>query len=282
MRENISAAFASYSPVHYKSFQGALEAFFEQECPQLGGFRTRLTLVDFIYNMVLKFFPETNHLRQGQTVWTTVHKNAKGAYGKSIKDTTLTPVVLTLVQNTDALDRANGKKLREIKKEAAARLCQEAFAQDGCLTETELAVILKMAQPTVGKYIKEYEAEHKVVLPRRGTIHDMGPTLTHKKLIIEKLFIEQKTVQQTIRETCHSARAIERYITSFKQILLCYRKGMNIDEIAFSVRKTKNLVQEYLDIIEFYKERSYILDNLLNYEVKIETAIERTIHSMTC
>ncbi len=57
---------------------------------------------------------------------------------------------------------------------------------------------------------------------------------------------------------------------------------MNIDEIAFSVRKTKNLVQEYLDIIEFYKERSYILDNLLNYEVKIETAIERTIHSMNC
>lgn len=278
MNDNISANFASYAPVHYKTFQGALEAFFEQECPQIGGFRTRQTLVNVIYDMVLKFFPETNHLRQGQIVWTTVHKDAKGAYGKSIKDTELTPVVLTLVQDTDAMDRAHGKKLREIKKEATARLCQEAYAQNGCLTETELAVMLKMSQPTVGIYLREYEAAHKTVLPRRGTIHDMGPTLTHKKIIIEKLFIEQKTVQQVILETCHSARAIERYITSFKQILLCYRKGMNIDEISFSVRKTKNLVQEYLDLIEIYKDRMYILEKLENYEVNEETVIEREEH----
>ena len=98
---------------------------------------------------------------------------------------------------------------------------------------------------------------------------------------IEKLFIEQKTVPQVMRETCHSARAIERYITSFKQILLCYRKGMNIDEIAFSVRKTKNLVQEYLDIIEIYRDRMYILNKLENYEVCVETVIERNKHSMT-
>ena len=262
MKENISAAFAAYEPVHYKTFQGALEAFFEQECPQLGGFRTRQTLVNFIHSMVLKFFPETNHLRQGQTVWATVHKHEKGSYGKRIKDTSLTPVVLTLVQNCDALDRAHGKRLREIKKEATARLCREAFEQDGCLTETEIAVMLKISQPTVGRYLREYEQENKTVLPRRGTIHDMGPTLTHKKIIIEKLFIEQKTVQQTARETYHSFRAIERYITSFKQILLCHRKGMNLDEIAYSVRKTKNLVQEYLNIIDEYKERNYILDKL--------------------
>ena len=96
MKENISAAFSAYEPVHYKTFQGALDAFFEQECPQIGGSRTWQTLVNFIYNMVLQFFPETNHLHQGQIVWTTVHKNARGSYGKSIKDTELTPVVRAL------------------------------------------------------------------------------------------------------------------------------------------------------------------------------------------
>lgn len=79
-----------------ETFQGALDAFFERECPQIGGSRTRQTLVNFIYNMVLQFFPETNHLHQGQIVWTTVHKNARGSYGKSIKDTELTPVVRAL------------------------------------------------------------------------------------------------------------------------------------------------------------------------------------------
>ena len=141
--------------------------------------------------------------------------------------------------------------------------------------------MLKVSQPTVGRYLREYEQENKTVLPRRGTIHDKGRTLTHKKIIIEKLFIEQKTVQQTIRETCHSSRAIERYITSFKQILLCHRKGMNIDEIAYSVRKTKKLVHEYLNIIDEYKERSYILEKLVDYEVKVETVIERTVRSTT-
>ncbi|NLZ59126.1 MAG: hypothetical protein GX901_00535 [Lentisphaerae bacterium] len=27
--------------------------------------------------------------------------------------------------------------------------------------------------------MKEYEKENRVALPRHGTVHDMGPTLTH-------------------------------------------------------------------------------------------------------
>ena len=56
---------------------------------------------------------------------------------------------------------------------------------------------------------------------------------------------------------------------------------MSLDEISFSVRKTKNLVQEYLDIIDNYKNRMYILDNLLNFEVNVETVFERDIQSRT-
>ena len=36
-----------------------------------------------------------------------------------------------------------------------------------------------------------------------------------------------------------------------------------------------------LDIIDNYKNRMYILDNLLNFEVNVETVFERDIHSMT-
>ena len=48
-----------------------------------------------------------------------------------------------------------------------------------------------------------------------------------------------------------------------------------------SVRKTKNLVQEYLGIIEIYRDRMYILNRLENYEVCVETVIERNKHLMT-
>lgn len=277
MKQHLSATHAAFGPQSFKNFAGALAAFFEQECPQLGGFRTRQVLVKSIIDMVEKFYPETSHLRPGQISWPTVHKDEKGSYGKSIANTRLTSVVLDLVQVGDAAERAEGKRLREVKKEAVARLCVQAYEQNGCMTNTELAVLLKISPFTVGKYIAEFELEKQTVLPRRGTIHDMGPSLTHKKIIIQKLFIEQKTVQQVSRETYHSFPAIERYITAFKQILLCWKKGMSLEEIAFSVRKTKRLVKEYLNIIDEYKEQNYILDRLLEFEVNIETSIEKAI-----
>jgi len=41
MKKNISSNQATFSPQAYKTFEGALEAFFCSECPQLGGIRTR-------------------------------------------------------------------------------------------------------------------------------------------------------------------------------------------------------------------------------------------------
>lgn len=281
MNKKLTSNQAMYTPLFYKTFTGALEAFFCEECPQLGGFKTREVLVKSINDIVAKFFPETTHLKQGQTPWTTVHKDEKMSYGKSIRKTRLTNVVLELVQEHDPLDRADGKKLRDIKKEAVARLHNQAYKQGGCLTNSETAILLKISPSTVGKYIKEWEEENNRVIPRRGTIHDLGPTLTHKKIIIEKLFIEKKTVQQTSRETYHSLQAIQRYISTFKQVLLCKKKNFSIEETAYAIGKSSRLTKEYFEIIEEYKNRGYIVDSIEKYEIKSETNTQRYINDMT-
>lgn len=275
MNKQLTSAQATYTPQMYKSFEGALENFLTEQCPQIGGSMTRQVLVQSIRDMVHKFYPETSHLRPGQVVWPTVHKNEKGSYGKSIRNTELTPVTLDLVQRQDIIDRANGKKLRDMKMEAVARLCSQAYQQDGCLTNAELAILLKISTNTVSKYISEWELEYKTVLPRRGSIHDMGPTLTHKKVIIHKLFVEQKSVQQTSRETYHSPQAIQRYISTFRQVLLCRQKSMNSDEIAFAIGITKRLVREYEQIIEGYKNKGYNADDMLKNELHVENNIEK-------
>ena len=280
MNKSLSANEAMYTPQFYKTFLGALESFFHEECPQLGGVRTRQVLVKSINEMVKKFFPETSHLRQGQIPWTTVHKDEKMSYGKSIKQTRLTNVILDLVQEKDPLERAEGKKLREIKKEAVSRLHHQAYEQNGCLTNAETAILLKISPPTVGKYIKEWEIENNAVIPRRGTIHDIGPSLTHKKMIIDKLFIEKKTVQQVSRETYHSLQAIQRYISAFKQILLCRKKNFSIEETAYAVGKSIRLTKEYFKIIEDYKDRGYIINNIQKYEIKSETNLQKDINHM--
>jgi len=281
MKNHISANAATYEPQTHKTFIGALSAFFAEEFPQLAGKRTRQVLVQSIDTMVRDFYPETSHLGQGQMPWVTVHKDVKSSYGKRIDQTPLTSVVLDIVQPTeDAEDRAKGKKLRELKKEAVARLCKQAYEQDGCLTNTELAIMLKISPTTVGKYIKEWELENNSVLPRRGSIHDMGPTLTHKKIIINKLFIEKKTVQAVSRETYHSLAAIQRYIGTFRKVLICWHNGMNREEIAFSVGHTKRLIKEYEEIIEEYKEQGHIIENLINCDINVESDFERMIQQL--
>lgn len=280
MKKNIDANHATFCPQAYKCFEGALEAFLSQECPQIGGIRTRQVLVKSIADMVGKFYPETSHMKPGQVTWPTVHREEVSSYGKSIKQTRLTTVVLGLVRSEDALERAEGKRLRIIKKEAIARMCKQAYEQEGCLTNAELAILLKISPGSVGKYIKEWELENKEVLPRRGSIHDIGPTLTHKKIIIEKLFIEQKTVQEVSRETCHSLPAIQRYISTFKQILLCKQKGMSTEETAFSVGRTIRLTKEYEKIIEEYKEKNYVMEKLLKSGINVETRTQTMINKI--
>ena len=280
MKHHISANEATYSPQEFKNFDGALHAFFAQECPQLGGSRTRQVLVQSIAHMVRKFFPETSHLSQGQTTWVTVDKNEKGSYGKKIQNTKLTTVVLDLVRTEDFRERAEGKRIRDMKKEAVARFCQQSYAQGGCLTNAEIAILLKMSSATVGKYIKEWELEHKEVLPRRGSIHDMGPTLTHKKIIIEKLFLEGKTVQQVSRETYHSLPAIQRYIGTFKKVLICKKNSFTTEETAYTVGHTVRLVKEYEKIIEEYQDRGYILEKLHRSDIAVESKFEELINQL--
>ena len=166
--------------------------------------------------------------------------------------TKLVPVVISLMADDEAKQRQNGKKLRDLKREAVARICHEVDTQGGCITAAELALLLKTTPPTIGKYIAHWQTEHDQLLPRRGTIHDMGPTLTHKKQICRLLFLDGKTVSQTVRLTNHSPQAIHRYITNFRQVFTCKIKGLTPDETARATKISPRLVNEYHKLFDEY------------------------------
>jgi len=270
MNKKISHNQATYSPQQHKSFVSALAAFFANECPQLGGTRTRQMLVQSIDDMRKQFFPNTSHLQQGQTIWTAVHKNATAAYGKTIDKTELTPVVLDLVDKEEIEQRAQGEKLRNIKINATARLFTQAYQQDGVLTNAEIAILLKISPATVGNYIKIWEQMNGQTLPRRGTIHDMGPSVTHKSIIIQKLFMEQKTVEQVARETNHSFAAIQRYISGFRRVILCRQNGIDFEKTALMLNMSKKLLEQYNQIIDRYVEQNNNMDSMMNFQPQIK------------
>ena len=269
MKTAISINEATFSPQLYKTFAGALGAFFEYQCPHLGGSMMRDVLVKSIYQMVCHFFPETTHLKPGQTPWVTVAKSEKASYGKRMKSTELVPIVVDLIGENEIEERSKGKRLKEIKKETIARICISTDKQNGCITQAELALLLKMSPATTSKYIKEWELQNNSILPRRGTIHDMGPTLTHKKIIIRKLFIDKLTVQETSRQTYHSFQAIYRYISGFKRVLICYRKAMSENEISHALGMSKGVTKQYLNIIEEYKSTGHILEDIEKFDAEV-------------
>ena len=114
MKINLNLNARTFTPQLYKSFPGALKAFFTEECPQIGGLRTRQVLVHSICSMIDSFFPATNNLRSGQTIWSAVHKNEQSSYGKTINKSRLTPVILDLLPAEEIKARSEGARLRVI------------------------------------------------------------------------------------------------------------------------------------------------------------------------
>ncbi len=54
---------AQFGPLKKKTFASALDQFFENQCPQMGGELTRRVLVSKVQQLVEEFFPPNTHLR---------------------------------------------------------------------------------------------------------------------------------------------------------------------------------------------------------------------------
>ena len=250
MKSTVTAAQSLFGPLQKKTFGSALSLFFEKQCPQMGGHLTRQVLVNKIEELVEEFYPPNAHLRMGQVMWPAVDENEKSSYGKTIEKTTLKPVFLDLIASEDIEAMLKGEKARQIRKRASVRLFNQAKEQGGVLTGVDVASMIRLSPATISKYVREWEKENNTLVPRRGTIHDMGRSITHKKQICYKMIVEGCSVEETARQTNHSPEAITRYIKDYKRILACLHRGLTPKETAFVVKVSERLVYEYLNLIQ--------------------------------
>jgi hypothetical protein len=241
---------ASLGPVEKKTFAAALDQFFQEQCPQMGGPLTRKVLVSKVQELVETFFPPHTHLRMGQVLWPAIDENETASYGKTIEKTRLKPVFVDLIAPEDIEATLKGESRRLIRQRATVRLFTQAKEQGGVFSCADVATLMRLSLPTISKYVCTWEKEHPQIVPRRGTVHDLGPSLTHKRLICYKVLVEGKSIEQTARETRHSPEAITRYVKDYKRILTCLRAGLSVQETAFAVKVSEKLVYEYLNLIE--------------------------------
>ena len=240
---------ALFGPLQKKTFAAALSLFFQDQCPQLGGQLTRQVIVNKIEQLVEHFYPPNTHMRMGQVMWPAVDETEKAAYGKAMENTRLKPVFVDMIAPEDIQAFLQGEKAKNIRQSAAVRLFNQAKQQKAVLTGVDVATMMRLSPSTISNYVRQWEKQHQTLVPRRGTIHDMGRSITHKKQICYKVIVEGKTIEQTARETNHSPEAITRYVKDYKRILACLEKGLTPQDTAFVAKVSKNLVYEYMNLI---------------------------------
>jgi len=242
---------AVYGPLQRKTFQAALIRELKEHLPMLGSL-TAQPLANRIEQLVEEYFPPTERLRMGQVLWPAVDEAETAGYGKRIEQTRLKPVLLQAISEQDIRQRIAGRPSQDIRKNAALRLFDQAKEQGAVLTAVDVASILHVNPDTIGRYVRSHERETSTLVPRRGTIHDMGPSVTHKRQICRRVIVEGQSTEQAARNTQHSPEAVTRYVQDYRRVSACLHMGMSIQQTSFATRLSQRLVAQYNELTQEY------------------------------
>lgn len=241
----------------YKGFANAVKQMLKLEYKFLAGEKIQDMFIEDLLVEFNRHLKDSWKLDAGQVVWWAAHKNEYPGRNKTIENTKMIPVILSIASQEDLKLRLDGYSAKEIRKCKVARILREAYEQGRVLNQSDVSLLIGVSAGTIGKDIKDYQQEQSVVLPYRGTVHDMGPTLTHKKIIIEK-FVRNIPTPEIARRTSHSEEACDRYIKGFKKVQKLHADGIPEPNIASELEMSKSLVHEYVVIIEGLEKQKMV------------------------
>jgi hypothetical protein len=226
--------------------QSSIESFLDQEFPRTFGPVIRQKMAEKIVDLVDQQLPPKDYLRPGQCVWNAVSIATRPDSPKC----RLIPVILTLVDASDAEQLARGTPMSVIAQQSIARICQEAFEQGALLSMRDAGLLVWRKNDAISVIRKKWEADHKTTLPHVGTIQDFGTCISHKAAIIRKVVYEAKDPRRAADETKHSQRAVDRYLKDFHRVKICYDHMPDIEFITRTTGLSRHLVNQYVSIIK--------------------------------
>jgi hypothetical protein len=171
--------------------------------------------------------------------------------GKSLDHLRLVSVTLTVSEPGDA-DILKSQGISGLRKHKLLRLANEAYDQGGLLIQEDLALLLTTSTRTIQRDMREMR-EQGIEIPTRGSIQDIGPTVSHKTKIIE-LYLKGYEYTEIEQRTRHTGDSIKRYISGFSKVILLTRKGYLPLQIRELTNQSEKVIQEYLALYETYKE----------------------------
>lgn len=240
-----------YRPQEAKTFRNVLTQFILREFPRLGGPWVIGHFVDKLLTLFDEHHLARGRIQAGQTIWMAVAADETAGYRKPMSHTRQVAVALTLIDPSDITSFRQGTPRHEVLAQAIARVAREAYAQGGVLSTIDLCLLFARSRSTISTLIRRYETETQQVVPRRGTVHDMGRTYSHKRIICYKAFVEGKPTHLVAQETYHTPLAVDNYLLDFARVYFAvHRRGLTPEEAAFTLSRSLSLVNTYLDLIE--------------------------------
>jgi predicted transcriptional regulator len=206
-----------------------------------------LILIDEVYS---------DHLPPRYINWPAVPVR-NGSQGKSPDIHLLVNVRLQMVTDQEVAILNDQKLLgqqaakRTFNQHRFARWCQEAYAQDGVLTLFDLSLLSGLGEGQVGYLLRQYQEEHQTTLPLRGTVHDIGPAVSHKAEVIRR-FLQGQSPADIARELNHTQQAVDIYLKDYEVTRKLIQK-FPIKDVPVLSRRSMSLVKEHVKLIRQYE-----------------------------
>jgi len=241
-----------YSSAHDRFLKPAIVNFFEREFCGMFGPVVRENIAAALIDLFNSLCPESSRLKPGQVIWNALDKRTRG----DSENRKYKPVILSLVTDDEVTMFGNDVPVSTIRKKVMDRMIREAYKQGGVLSTRDLSLLLVFNGSGLSHQRIAYEKEHQTILPHAGVIHDMGTTLTHKRIIIYKHVVEKKDPSIVARETNHSQPAVDKYLKDFNRVKTLVNDNKDIEFIHHTTNIARPVVKQYLQIINNYvKER---------------------------
>ena len=236
-----------------KTFHSVLAKFLRTEFPGAFGPAIAHLFADKIDELYERCHPPLSRIRVGQVLWLAVAVDERPSQAKRMDDTRLVPVILDLVTRQDIDDAIATERRKETRQKKIVRLFRQAHGQGAVLSEADVALLLHLTTGPVSDAVREHELATGEIVPRRGTIHDLGRSVTHKAVICYKRLVLKKSTSEVALETYHSPEEVEYYVQCLRRVQLCRDNGMSPPDIALATKHSPVLVNEYLALIEELK-----------------------------
>jgi hypothetical protein len=188
-------------------------------------------------------------INYGYLTWMAVPIDEYPQRGKTIANTRLKPILLSFITDNDIAHIANGYSSKSLRKKKLLRWVDQAYDQGALLTQLDLAALLGCCDTVISQYVQEIQKETGQILPTRGNIHDLSGAITHKKEIIT-YYLEGYLTPEIAIKTKHSKEAVDRYIKDYHRVKLLWENNItDLDEIASTIRLSKRVVKQYIDLL---------------------------------